>query len=133
MRGTRFGFSIIIALFMTLALWGSGISVTAVQGAEDKKDLPPRAISIAPAYTGVIVPEGDDASVDLDVKNGGRQDEDIEISFTTVPENWDAVDYVLSRFTGQEKPIIEDGVSRAADAVIAWARDGIQDCMNQFN
>ena len=91
MRGTRFGFSIIIALFMTVALWGSGISVTAVQGAEDKKDLPPRAISIAPAYTGVIVPEGDDASVDLDVKNGGRQDEDIEISFTTVPENWEAV------------------------------------------
>ena len=74
MRGTRFGFSIIIALFMTVALWGSGISVTSVQGAEDKKDLPPRAISIAPAYTGVIVPEGDDASVDLDVKNGGRQD-----------------------------------------------------------
>ena len=57
----------------------------------------------------------------------------LRVGIGTPPENWDAADYVLSKFTGQEKPIIEDGVSRAADAVVAWARDGIQDCMNQFN
>ncbi len=49
------------------------------------------------------------------------------------PDNWDAADFVLSKFTRQERPIIEDGISLAADAVIAWARDGIQDCMNQYN
>lgn len=49
------------------------------------------------------------------------------------PENWDGADYVLSKFTRQEKPIIEDRVSLAADAVIVWARGGIQDCMNQYN
>ncbi len=49
------------------------------------------------------------------------------------PDNWDAADFVLSKFARQERPIIEDGISLAADAVIAWARDGIQDCMNQYN
>ena len=57
----------------------------------------------------------------------------LRVGIGSPPENWDAADYVLSKFTRQEKPIIEDGVSLAADAVIAWARDGIQDCMNQYN
>ena len=57
----------------------------------------------------------------------------LRLGIGSPPENWDAADYVLSKFARQEKPIIEDGVSLAADAVIAWARDGIQDCMNQYN
>ena len=57
----------------------------------------------------------------------------LRVGIGSSPDNWDAADYVLSKFTRQEKAIIEDGVSLAADAVIAWARDGIQDCMNQYN
>ena len=91
MRVARCGFSIVIALIMTLVLGGSGIAISSARAAEDKKDLPPRAISIAPAYTGVIVPQGKDVSVDLDVKNGGRSDEDVDLSFKTIPEGWDAV------------------------------------------
>ena len=57
----------------------------------------------------------------------------LRVGIGAAPENWAAADYVLSKFSGQEKPIVEDGVSLAADAVVVWARDGIQDCMNQFN
>ena len=57
----------------------------------------------------------------------------LRIGVGAPPDNWDAADYVLSKFTRQEKPIIEDGISLAADAVIVWAQSGIQDCMNQYN
>ena len=57
---------------------------------EEKKDLPPRGISIAPEYTGVIVEKGEDVSIDIDVTNKGRQDEDIELSLTSVPKGWKA-------------------------------------------
>ena len=45
----------------------------------------------------------------------------------------DATDYVLRKFTRQEMPEIEEAIWRAADAVAAWAREGIEHCMNQYN
>ena len=49
------------------------------------------------------------------------------------PANWDAADFVLSRFTKQEQPEVGVAVVEAADAVVAWARDGIAACMNKYN
>ncbi len=50
-----------------------------------------------------------------------------------VPPNWDAVDFVLSRFTKQEQPEIELQVQRAADAAVDWAVEGLPVCMNRYN
>ncbi len=44
-----------------------------------------------------------------------------------------AVDHVLSRFRPAEKPIIEDAVALAAQAVVYWIHDGIEKAMNQYN
>lgn len=49
------------------------------------------------------------------------------------PAGWDPVDYVLGRFTPQELPDVEVAVMRAADAVVVWATQGIEACMNQYN
>ena len=49
------------------------------------------------------------------------------------PPRWNAADFVLSRFTGDESTDVQLSVARAADAVQTWARDGIQACMNQVN
>jgi PTH1 family peptidyl-tRNA hydrolase len=49
------------------------------------------------------------------------------------PRQDDAVDHVLGRFRPTERPVIDDAVQRAAQAVIVWALQGIQECMNQFN
>lgn len=43
------------------------------------------------------------------------------------------IDHVLSRFRPVEKPIIEDAVSLAAQAVGLWVREGLEACMNQYN
>jgi uncharacterized membrane protein len=94
MKGIKGGFSLFVTLAIFL-LFISGMlqSAPPVYGEEadkKKKDLPPRAIALAPEYTGVILPEGEDLSIDLEVINKGRQDENIDLSITSVPEGWTA-------------------------------------------
>jgi peptidyl-tRNA hydrolase, PTH1 family len=57
----------------------------------------------------------------------------LRIGVGTAPEGWDWADYVLGKFTPEELPVIEQAVGWAADAVVAWAREGIDYCMNQYN
>jgi len=45
----------------------------------------------------------------------------------------DQVRHVLGRFRRSEWPTVEAAVERAADAVVTWARQGIDACMNAFN
>jgi uncharacterized membrane protein len=92
MKEKRDGFPRFISLVLVILFVGLLASSSYVYGDEDekKKDLPPRGMSVAPEYPGVIVPEGEDVSVDLEVTNKGRQDEDIEISLPSVPEGWKA-------------------------------------------
>jgi peptidyl-tRNA hydrolase, PTH1 family len=43
------------------------------------------------------------------------------------------VAHVLGRFKPGEHDAIEDALSKAAQAVIVWAKQGVQACMNQYN
>jgi PTH1 family peptidyl-tRNA hydrolase len=49
------------------------------------------------------------------------------------PPQEDAVDHVLSRFRPSERDAIDDAVRAAAQAVVVWAHQGVETCMNQFN
>ena len=57
----------------------------------------------------------------------------LRIGVGPVPDRWDPIDFVLSKFKKDEKPEIQEAVCRAADAVRVWAVEGIEVCMNQFN
>jgi PTH1 family peptidyl-tRNA hydrolase len=57
----------------------------------------------------------------------------LRIGIGPVPEKWDPADFVLSKFTKDEIPVINESIRRSADAVAIWVRDGIQTCMNQYN
>ena len=57
----------------------------------------------------------------------------LRIGVGTAPEGWNWADYVLSKFAPDELPVIEKAVKVAADAVAAWAGQGIEFCMNQYN
>ena len=48
-------------------------------------------------------------------------------------ENTDAADYVLSRFRSAERPIIDDALILATQAVAVWVTQGIDVAMNRFN
>lgn len=89
MRQRGIGSPTVLLGIVTVALLLAGVA-SPVSGEEAQKDLPPRAISVAAQYTGVVVSEGEDISIDLIVTNGGRQDENVRLSLTSVPENWDA-------------------------------------------
>jgi PTH1 family peptidyl-tRNA hydrolase len=43
------------------------------------------------------------------------------------------VEHVLSRFRPGENAVIDEAISKAAEAVLYWARHGIEKCMNQYN
>ncbi len=57
----------------------------------------------------------------------------LRIGIGWAPEGWDWADYVLSKFTKQEAAEMEQAVCEAADAVVVWACEGIDFCMNQYN
>jgi PTH1 family peptidyl-tRNA hydrolase len=57
----------------------------------------------------------------------------LRIGIGSPPEGWDWADFVLSKFQPDEIPLIEQAVARAVEAVVVWAAEGIEACMNRFN
>ncbi len=49
------------------------------------------------------------------------------------PESWEAADYVLAKIPQEESGPMEQAVRQSADAVVVWANEGIEACMNRFN
>lgn len=57
----------------------------------------------------------------------------LRIGIGETPSGWETADYVLSKFSAAEMPIVELAVANAAAAVGAWVTAGITAAMNQFN
>lgn len=90
MRWSNGGFSFYVAIIGLYLI--AGVLISPAYGhEEEKKDLPPRGISVAPEYSGVIVAQGEDVSVDIKLVNKGRQDEIIELTLPSVPKGWTAM------------------------------------------
>jgi PTH1 family peptidyl-tRNA hydrolase len=49
------------------------------------------------------------------------------------PAAGEAVDYVLGRFRPSERPVIDETIAQAVQAVAVWIHEGIQPAMNQYN
>ncbi len=49
------------------------------------------------------------------------------------PRNGEAVSHVLGRFSPAEKPVVEDAIILATQAVQCWWSMGIESAMNRFN
>lgn len=74
----------------TAALFVLTLLSLSAYGETPKKELPPRAVSVSPEYTGVVVPEGDDVNINLVVSNKGRSDENLDLQLSTIPDGWKA-------------------------------------------
>jgi PTH1 family peptidyl-tRNA hydrolase len=57
----------------------------------------------------------------------------LRIGIGPVPERWDPADFVLGKFATGERPVIDEAIRRAADAVSVWVMEGIEACMNRYN
>jgi PTH1 family peptidyl-tRNA hydrolase len=57
----------------------------------------------------------------------------VRIGIGRPPLRADAAEYVLERFTLEERPVIDAAIATAADAVVTVAREGLDVAMNRFN
>jgi len=57
----------------------------------------------------------------------------LRIGVGPLPTGWTSADFVLGKFTKQERPEVVALVERAADAVEEWVGAGIESAMNRFN
>jgi peptidyl-tRNA hydrolase, PTH1 family len=57
----------------------------------------------------------------------------IRIGIDKAPEGWELADYVLSRFNGEERKVINDSISKAAEAAVAIIASGVDAAMNVYN
>jgi PTH1 family peptidyl-tRNA hydrolase len=57
----------------------------------------------------------------------------VRIGIGRPPEEMDPTDYVLRRFTPDEREVINQVLPRAADAVVAIVRDGLDKAASVFN
>jgi PTH1 family peptidyl-tRNA hydrolase len=49
------------------------------------------------------------------------------------PEEDDTIDHVLGRFRPAELPLVEEAVAKAVQGIALWWKEGIEECMNEFN
>jgi PTH1 family peptidyl-tRNA hydrolase len=57
----------------------------------------------------------------------------LRIGVDEPPPGWEGADFVLSKFKRSEQDVIGPAIDRAAEAVEAWIKLGIDACMNEFN
>jgi len=76
---------------------------------------------------------GQNGLADIIRRLGTEEFARLRLGIGPVPENWDAADFVLSKFAASERDTIEETIARAADGAECWVTDGIETSMNQFN
>ena len=57
----------------------------------------------------------------------------VRIGIGRPPAGWETAAYVLSRFTAEEAPLVQDAVKQAAEAAESIIRHGLLKAMNLFN
>jgi PTH1 family peptidyl-tRNA hydrolase len=57
----------------------------------------------------------------------------LRIGIGPVPPEWDASDFVLGKFTSEERAVIEPVLERGVGAVRCWTEQGVATAMNQYN
>lgn len=57
----------------------------------------------------------------------------LRIGIDPPPPGFAGKDYVLGRFSPDQRPAIDAALPRAADCCLAWAESGVEAAMNRFN
>ena len=57
----------------------------------------------------------------------------VKVGVGAKPKGWDLADYVLGRFSSEERELVDKAICDAADAVEMILKDGIEAAMNHYN
>jgi peptidyl-tRNA hydrolase, PTH1 family len=94
----------------------------------DDKALEPGKIRLRPKGSA----GGHNGLADIIAKLGSQEFARCRIGIGGCPGAM-AVDYVLGRPSPDERPLLNDAIVRARDAVLCWLESGIDRAMNEFN
>lgn len=64
---------------------------------------------------------------------GTEEFDRVKVGVGAKPEGWDLADYVLSRFSREDEPLIRDAIKEAAKACESIILDGMDSAMNVYN
>ena len=64
---------------------------------------------------------------------GTEEFDRVKVGVGAKPEGWDLADYVLSRFSREDEPLIRDAIKEAAKACESIIIDGMDSAMNVYN
>lgn len=64
---------------------------------------------------------------------GGQEFLRIKVGIGEKPSGYDLADYVLSRFSSEERQLVEEALKRAAQAAVKLMTDGPAETMNEYN
>lgn len=57
----------------------------------------------------------------------------VKVGVGEKPKGWDLADYVLSRFGGEDRKVMDEAVKEASSAVMMMITDGVDVAMNKYN
>jgi len=77
-------------------------------------------------------PGGHNGLADIVEKLGTDEFARCRVGVGQCPGPW-AVDYVLGRPAPEDKPLLNEAIVKARDAVLCWLESGIEKTMNEFN
>lgn len=70
---------------------------------------------------------------DIIAKTGSDQFSRIKVGVGEKPADWDLADFVLSRFSKEERSLVDAAVLESADALSLMVQGRIEEAMNQYN
>ena len=70
---------------------------------------------------------------DIIAKTGSDQFSRIKVGVGEKPADWDLADFVLSRFSKEERNLVDAAVLESADALSLMVQGRIEEAMNQYN
>ncbi len=76
---------------------------------------------------------GQKGLADIIAQLGTDQFSRLRIGIDRPPPHMAVTDFVLSKFSAQQRSLIDEAVETATGAVLQWVISGIQHCMNQYN
>jgi uncharacterized membrane protein len=77
-------------LLLSASALGAATDAQAAKVSKDKADRPERGIAVYTEYSRITVPAGETVRMDLTVENKGRRDENVTVTFASVPRGWKA-------------------------------------------
>jgi PTH1 family peptidyl-tRNA hydrolase len=95
----------------------------------DDLDLPPGTVRMRPEGG-----SGGHKGMHSIIEHWGGQDfPRLRIGIGRPPGRMDPAAYVLQDFSAEEEPLLEETLERAAAAIEAWLREGVEVAMSQYN